>query len=175
MAEDIIRQQQRATIMDEVPSDFITEGEKLLAAYKGITLYGISGQSTDEQSLSRGHFGGRAAGIMSLFIYLQELLNDFATLKPDLIPVMKKTPKGKVWVTDAREATLLGHKHGYKIVQKGEWIIKPNDQKEFIVHEDEKEKFFYDYKGFTTRDTDIAMFAYNVARATARTRPDQRS
>jgi len=158
-------------ILDEVPPEFINEGEKLKAAYTGITLYGMSGQSTDEQSLQRGHFGGKAAGLISLFIYLQELINDLTVLKPELVPVMIKTKKGKFWVTDKQQALQLGKNYGLAIVQKGDWIPRYNKageeiDREFVLLEAEKDRYYYDYKGFYKRDTDIAAFAYNVARAT---------
>jgi len=169
--EGLLQERKSRTILDEVPSNFISEGENLKAAYVGLSLYGMSGQSTDEQSLQRGHFGGKAAGLISLFIYLQELINDLTVLKPEFVPVKKKTSKGIIWVTDQKEALQFGKDYGYTIVQKGEF--RPiYDKKGEIIDEvweilpEEKDRYYYDYKGFFKRDTDIAAFAYNVARAT---------
>jgi hypothetical protein len=165
--QDQTQKEKDPSILNEVPEQFIGEGEKLLAAYKGITLYGLSGQSTDEQALSRGHFGGKAAGIISLFVFLQELLNDLASLPPELIPVMEKTPQGKIWVTDETKALQLGKDYGYKIIQKGTWTLdEKGEPKEFIILPSEQDRYYFDYTGLAIRDNDIAMFAYNVARAT---------
>ena len=156
---------EKTSIVDNIPQEYIEKGQEILAAYKGLTLFGLSGQSTNEQALSRGHFGGKAAGIIALFILLQSLLNQIATIPPELVPVMKKIPKGIVWVHDEKEADQLGKDYGENIIQKGEWIVK-GEEKVFIVAEGEKDRYYYDYKGYVTRDTDIAQFAYDVARAT---------
>lgn len=156
---------ENSSIVDNIPQEYIEKGQEILAAYKGLTLFGLSGQSTNEQALSRGHFGGKAAGIISLFVFLQSLLNEIGTIRPEFVPVMKKTPKGILWVIDHEEAYQLGKDYGYEIVQKGEWIVK-GEKKDFIVAKGEEDRYYYDYKGYVTRDTDIAQFAYDVARAT---------
>ena len=132
-----------------------------------MTLWGLSGESTDQQDLSRGHFGGKAAGIISLFVYIQDLLNELATLKSELIPVMKKTKAGMIWVSQKTEADQFGQDYGYNIVQKGSWKLDKDEKPiEFIVLSGEENRYYFEYQGFTVRDTGIALFAYNVARAT---------
>ena len=150
-------------LSQEFLSEHIQYGEALLAWYKGKTLFGLSGESTDEQALSRGHFGGISAGIMALFILLQKLLNQHSSIDPELVPVMKKTPKGMFWVTDPVEAMNLGKKYKLAIVQKWE---EDEHGRPYLL-ESEKNKYYYDYQGYSNQSYKLAKFAYDVARGSA--------
>jgi len=146
----------------EIIEENIDKGQQILDIYKGKTLHGLSGESTDLQSLSRGHFGGTAAGIISVIILLQELLNSIATIRPELIPVEKHSSQGIILVDNLEEAQIQGNLYDLTIVQKGKY----NKNNEFIISINEKNKYYFDYKGYIATSRKLEKFAYNVARAT---------
>ena len=145
-------------ISNEIIEENIDQGNQILDIYKGMTLHGLSGESTNEQALARGHFGGTAAGIISLLLLIQKLLNQLGSIPPELVPVMEKTTKGIIWVKDEEKAKQQGKDYGYSIVQK-------TDSDGNVLPE-ELERFYFDYRGQVITSQKLAMFAYDVARAT---------
>jgi len=125
------------------------KGESAFSYYKGQALQRLSGRMTNEESLALGHYDGLTNTTLNTIKSTEEMINALTSLQAELVPVMKKTSKGMVWITDEVEAKREADKEDLSIIN---------------IHG----KWYFQYPGFTIQSEAkyiMTSFVYNIARA----------
>lgn len=103
----------------------IDKGEQVFSLYKGEALQRLSGRMTDQESLSLGNFNGITNITLNTIKTTEEGLNKLSSMGPSLVPIMKKTKKGIIPVTDEQEAIKEGKIENLDIINiEGVWYFK---------------------------------------------------
>ncbi len=146
MTPEIIDKEDFEKLLNAYIVENIEKGQSIYDIFKGQSLTRMSGHLTDQEALAAGHFGGLANGVINVINFWQKLLNQVSTMRPELVPIMKKTPQGMKWVTDSEEVEKLCNEYNYK-------------------HELVEGKYYFKYPGIRVHSTKAMEFAYDVARA----------
>lgn len=131
---------------DSYIKENLEKGQSMYDIFKGKALSRVSGDTTNKEALSMGHFGGKSNGAMNGLILTQEILNKNSSLRPELVPIKIKTKQGMMDPRSQEEAELEGQKENLPIIKIGD-------------------KWYFDYPGKVVNSSKISDFVYDIARA----------